>query len=62
MACWKRTYESERAAHGAMARAGFRYRVYRCPDCFRYHVTANEKRENRLGIERHHFARRNSAR
>lgn len=60
--CTKRKHETEAIAHRAMRQAGFRYRIYRCPDCHFLHVTANEKRENRPSIEKHNERRRDGGR
>jgi hypothetical protein len=46
MTCAKRRYDSVEQARKAHRRFGGRIRVYRCPECRGYHVTANEKREN----------------
>jgi hypothetical protein len=44
--CTKRPFASVHDARVAHRRAGFRVRVYRCPDCHHYHVTNNEKHFN----------------
>lgn len=44
MACTKRPFDSEKHAKQAMRKAGFRIRVYWCPEHRSYHVTNNEKR------------------
>ena len=43
MTCTKRSYESEQAAKKAHFRAGYRLRVYRCPECHAFHTTNADK-------------------
>lgn len=43
MTCTKRSFDSVAAARRAHGKAGFRVRVYRCPNCPHYHVTNHEK-------------------
>lgn len=45
-ACSKRGYPTAHEARVAHRRAGFRLRVYTCPDCHAWHVTNAEKRYN----------------
>lgn len=42
--CTKRAYRSAREAKAAHRQVSWRIRVYRCPDCNRWHVTNQEKR------------------
>lgn len=42
--CLKRAYRSARDAKAAHRQVSWRMRVYRCPDCNRWHVTNQEKR------------------
>lgn len=44
--CRKRAYTSVRAARLAHRSASWRLRVYRCADCRKFHVTAQEKRRS----------------
>lgn len=41
--CFKRAYASEHDARCAHRRAGWRVKVYRCPQCKRFHVANKEK-------------------
>lgn len=44
--CVKRRYLSAHEARIAQRRAGYRIRVYQCPDCRAWHATNNEKRHS----------------
>lgn len=50
--CGKRAFVSLRAARDAHRRAGWRLRVYRCPDCGLLHVTNAEKATRRYRPDR----------
>jgi ssDNA-binding Zn-finger/Zn-ribbon topoisomerase 1 len=45
--CVKRPFASVKHARKAHRGAGYRIRVYACPDCRKWHVTASEKRRGR---------------
>lgn len=42
--CSKRAYESKGQAKAAHRLCSWRFRVYRCPNCGKHHVTNAEKR------------------
>ena len=45
--CTKRSYTSKKQARLATSTAHWRIRVYQCPDCYLFHVTNNEKADQK---------------